>query len=187
MAGPNMTELEPQQRRRLLASALLRAVLIAAALVAAYYLVPVDRSGRLSVGLRLIVAAAGFLVVVAWALRRILHSSQPGIRAIEAVACSLPLFLLLFASTYFLMSADASGSFSQAHLSKTDALYFTVTTFATVGYGDISPTSESARVIVMSQMILDLLILGLGINAFVSAVRFSRKRQDATGDAGSSP
>jgi voltage-gated potassium channel Kch len=186
MAGPNVTELEPQQRRRLLASALLRAVLIAAALVAFYYLVPVDGSGRLSVGLRLLVAAAGFLVVVAWALRRILYSSQPGIRAIEAVACSLPLFLLLFASTYFLLSADASGSFSQPHLSKTDALYFTVTTFATVGYGDISPTSESARVIVMSQMLLDLLILGLGINAFVSAVRISRKRQEAT-DAGSSP
>jgi hypothetical protein len=186
MAGPNVTELEPQKRRRLLASALLRAVLIAAALVAFYYLVPVDRSGRLSVGLRLIVAAAGFLVVVAWALRRILRSDQPGIRAIEAVACSLPLFLLLFASTYFLLSADASGSFSQAHLTKTDALYFTVTTFATVGYGDISPTSESARVIVMSQMLLDLLILGLGINAFVSAVRFSRKRQQATDD-GTSP
>jgi hypothetical protein len=41
-------------------------------------------------------------------------------------------------------------------------------------------------VIVMSQMLLDLLILGLGINAFVSAVRFSRKRQQATDD-GTSP
>src|SRR4051794_38754536 len=106
MAAPTMSELDPKQRRRLVTGAVLRATLIAAALVSIYYFVPLDRSGRLSAGPRLIVAAVGFIVVVAWALRRIFHSSRPGIRAIEALACTFPLFLLFFASTYLLMSAS---------------------------------------------------------------------------------
>jgi hypothetical protein len=78
------------------------------------------------------------------------------------------------------MSVHGSGAFSQEHLTRTDALYLTVTVFATVGFGDISPVSQAARVAVMFQMLLDLVFLGVGINAFVTAARAGRKRQSAT-------
>ena len=61
-----------------------------------------------------------------------------------------------------------------------------MTIFSTVGFGDISATSQSARLVVTSQMILDLLILGIGINAFVHAARVGRERQSVTDEAGSS-
>ena len=73
---------------------------------------------------------------------------------------------------------------SQADLSRTDPLYLSVTIFSTVGFGDISATSQSARLAVTSQMILDLLVLGIGINAFVHAARVGRERQSATGEGG---
>jgi voltage-gated potassium channel len=63
-------------------------------------------------------------------------------------------------------------------LTRTDSLYFTVTVFATVGFGDINPTSQAARVLVTVQMILDLLVLGLGIRVFTSAVQFGRRSTD---------
>jgi voltage-gated potassium channel len=179
MAQPKLSDLEPRRRRRLLAGALLRALLTAVGLVVLYYLVPVDGTGRLSGGVRLVLVAVGFIAVVAWEMRTVLRSKQPTIRAIEALACTVPLFILLFAGTYFVMSTNDPGNFSQELLTRTDSLYLAVTTFATVGYGDISPVSQSARVLVMSQMILDLLILGLGINAFVSAARAGRQRQSA--------
>jgi hypothetical protein len=53
-----------------------------------------------------------------------------------------------------------------------------------VGFGDISATSQSARLVVTFQMLLDLVILGVGINAFVSAARLGRKRQTAAEEAG---
>ena len=74
-----------------------------------------------------------------WQIRKVVTSRYPGIRAIEALAVTLPLFLLLFATTYFLVSVHGSGAFTQEHLTRTDALYMTVTIFATVGFGDISP------------------------------------------------
>ena len=55
---------------------------------------------------------------------------------------------------------------------------------STEGFGDISATSQSARLVVAFQMLLDLVILGVGINAFVSAARLGRKRQTAAEEAG---
>ncbi|WP_230195555.1 potassium channel family protein [Streptomyces coriariae] len=49
--------------------------------------------------------------------------------------------LLLFATAYFPMDHSASDSFSDP-LSRSDALYSTVTVCSTVGFGDIGPRSE---------------------------------------------
>ena len=116
----------------------------------------------LSAGFRAVVGLVLFIVVMSWQIRTVVRSRHPGIRAIEAVALVVPLFLLLFAWTYFLMSTHGSGSFSQEDLTRTDALYFSVTVFSTVGFGDISATSQSARSVVTAQMILNLLLLGVG-------------------------
>ena len=185
MPQPSISEMESRQRRRVLALALLRALLSATVLVALYYFIPVDEEWRVSSAVRAVVALALFVAVLIWQIRKVLTSRYPGLRAIEALAVTLPLFLLLFAMTYFLMSLHGSGTFSQEQLSRTDALYFTITMFATVGFGDISPVSQSARVVVMFQMLLDLVILGVGVNAFVHAAKLGRERQSATEEAAS--
>jgi hypothetical protein len=80
----------------------------------------------------------------------------------------VPLFLLLFASTYFTIAATNPANFSTHPLTRTDALYFTVTTFSTAGFVDITPVSQSARLVVTAQMLLDLLALGLGIRVLAA-------------------
>jgi voltage-gated potassium channel len=134
MPEPSISEMEPRQRRRLLALALLRALLTTTVLVALYYLLPVDEEWRLTSGLRMVLGLALFVAVLIWQIRKVLTSKQPGIRAIEALAVTVPLFLLLFATSYFLMSVHGSGNFSQDHLTRTDTLYLAVTIFSTVGF-----------------------------------------------------
>ena len=126
---------------------------------------------------------AFFVAVLIWQIQKILSARHPEIQAVEALALTLPLFLLIFAMTYYLMSVHGSGAFSQEQLTRTDALYLAVTIFSTVGFGDISPVSEGARVVVMFQMLLDLVIIGVGIKLFVGAARVGRKRQSATEEA----
>ncbi len=70
-------------------------------------------------------------------VRSIIAAPFPGLRAVEALATSVPLFLLLFAATYVVMATLSASNFSQP-LTRTDALYFTVTMFGTVGFGDIT-------------------------------------------------
>ena len=95
----------------------------------------------------------------------------------EGVATSAPLFLLLFAASYYAVSASDPGSFSVRGLNRTDTLYFAVTVSTTVGFGHVTATSQIAGIFVTLQMGLDLIVLGLGVQGFVGAVRRGRERQ----------
>jgi signal transduction histidine kinase len=175
------------KRRRLIAVALLRSLAAAVVLVALYYLLPLDRLTGVPLGVLLAIGLVVLLAVSAWQVRTIISAKYPAVRAIEALATTVPLFLLLFAAAYFVMAKTSPASFS-GHLTRTDAFYFTVTIFSTVGFGDITAVSESARLVVTAQMILDLLILGLGIRVFIGAVQRGRQRaQPDSADPGSPP
>ena len=174
-------------RRRLIAVALLRSLATAVVLVALYYLLPLDRIPSIPLGWLLAIGLVVLLAVSSLQVRSIISAKHPAVRAIGALATTVPLFLLLFAATYFLMAKTSPASFSD-HLTRTDALYFTVTIFSTVGFGDITAVSQSARLVVTAQMILDLLILGLGIRVFIGAVQRGRQRANPDpADPGSPP
>ena len=147
-----------------------------AALVAAYYLLPFDRLSDSASVLLLVVGMVGVLLIVLWEVRAIIKSQYPAYKAVEALAITAPLFLLLFATAYFLLQRSTPASFGQP-LSRTDALYFTVTTFSTVGYGDITAKSEGARLMVIGQMLADLVVLGFGVKVIFGAVEMGRQRQ----------
>lgn len=98
-----------------------------------------------------------------------------GLRAVEALATSLPLFLLLFSGTYVVMTAVSASNFGEK-LTHTDALYFTVTVFTTVGFGDVTAKSEGARLLATGQMVTDPIILGIGAKIILGAVTRGRQR-----------
>jgi Ion channel len=181
-AGPG-TDIwrEAKASGRMITWAVLRMVASVVVVTALYYLLPFDRSAT-GVAVTLLVAGlVVFVGLVAFQVRAIIASPFPGLRAIEALATSVPLFLALFAGTYFVMARLSPGSFT-APLTRTDALYFTVTVFSTVGFGDITAKTEAARLVVTGQMIADLVILGLAIKAIVGAVRRGRQRQPQAAD-----
>jgi voltage-gated potassium channel len=162
----------------------LRALGATAALVAIYYLLPLDHTSTWIAATTLVIGLVAFITLVIFQVRWIIGSRFPGLRAVEALATSLPLFLLLFSATYLVVAAISAGNFGQK-LTHTDALYFTVTVFTTVGFGDITAKSEGARLLVTVQMIADLIVLGIGARVILGAVR--RGRQSRPQNAGVGP
>lgn len=159
-------------RRRHLAdlAAVLRSLTTAVCLTVAYFLLPLDR--RLS-GYVVLILVGGLLLVVtliAWQTRAIVRSDRPRLRGAEALATSFSLFVLLFATVYYLMERNQPAAFTEP-LTRTDALYFTVTVLATVGFGDIAPRTEDARVLTMFQMLGDILLIGVAVRVLLGAVR----------------
>jgi len=169
----------PAEGRRIIIVGLSRAFVATAVLVALYYLAPLDRATRLPLAVVLGFALVVLLGVTVWWIRLVLRARYPGLRAVEALATTVPLFLLLFAATYFLLARSRPDSFNVAGLTRTDALYFTITVFSTVGFGDIAAASQSTRLLVSAQMVLDVVILGLGIQVLLSAVRQARQSNAA--------
>ena len=107
-------------------------------LVVLYYVLPLDRGWGTGTAIRLLIGILVFVGVMVWQVKAIVGSRYSGLRAAEALGLVLPLFLVLFASAYFAMERASAASFTEP-LTRTDALYFTVTVFSTVGFGDISP------------------------------------------------
>ena len=105
-------DLPPAQRRRLIAGAALRAVLVAAVLIVLYYLLPLDRPWDSDTAVRLLIGLPVVAGVVVWGVRTVAGARYPGVRAAEALALILPAFLLLFASTYFVVERNSAASFT---------------------------------------------------------------------------
>jgi hypothetical protein len=158
---------------------LARGVAIAVSFLVVYYTIPFQPVVDLGTLVRLGVGLVAVAVLLAWQVRAIARSPHPVLRAVETLTVALPLFLLVFAATYTVMS-EAQPSWFTEELSRTDALYFVVTVFATVGFGDIAPVSGVARVAVTLQMIADLILLGLVLRALLNAVERGRARQRQT-------
>ena len=161
------------QRRRVIFG-LSRAVGSLAVLITLYYVLPLNRLTRGSLAAAMILGLLLLGAMTAYQVRAILRSAHPAVRAFEALATTVPLFLLLFAASYFLMSGASPSNFNVPALTRTDALYFTVTVFATVGFGDIAPASHAARLVVTTQMILNLIVIGLGVRLIVGAAQRAR-------------
>ena len=174
-------ELPAAKRRRLVFRAVLRGVLSTAVLVVLYYVLPLDRPWSGDTAVRILIGLLVFAGITVWQVRTIAGSRYPGLKAFEALGLVFPLYLLVFASTYFVMTRASAANFTQP-LTRTDALYFTVTVFSTVGFGDITPKSEAARVVLIVQMLGDIALLGAGARVLLGAVRRGQQRRRDTGD-----
>jgi len=166
---------EGASRRRALLGALARSTATSLALLVLYFTAPLD-AGPLAVSFWLVAGLALVGVLVTWQVRSIARAPYPRLRAVEAACSTLPLFLLLFAATHFELDQLKPGSYSQT-MTRIDALYFVMTVFTTVGFGDITPVTEVARVVVMLQMLGDVIFIGLIARVLLGAVQTGLRRQ----------
>jgi voltage-gated potassium channel len=164
------------ERRRVVTLSLLRSAASVVALVVVYYLAPLDRALDATAGIRF---ALGLLVlgaIVPWQVRGILRSEAPWLRAVTVAGIGLPLLIVLFASAYIVISANRPDAFTEP-LSRTDGLYFTTTVFTTVGFGDIAPRADVARIIVTIQMIIGLIAVGVVAKVLFGAAKVRGRRR----------
>jgi hypothetical protein len=165
----------------------LRVTLSVSALFAAYFLIPVRSAGGKSDVPWLILDLLVFGAVVGIQVPAIIRARHPILRAIEAVAVVIPFYLFIFARIYLANSLHDPSSFTRP-LDTTTALYFTVTVFATVGFGDIVANTDGMRLLVTLQMLLNLVVFGLVFRLIISAARrgVARRGGGAQPDLGDS-
>ena len=96
------------------------------------------------------------------------NHDHPILRAGVAMATIISLFLVLFVWLDLTMSISNPAAFGVL-LTRTSSLYFTITVFSTVGFGDITPKSDPARIVAMVQMLTDLADLAVGPRLILGA------------------
>ncbi len=175
MKPRRVAELGHQERRQALLRTALLLIGAWIAVLALYYLLPDRRSSVADGGIRLGVGITAVAAFIAWQTTRIGAAELPELRAVEAVGTALPLFLAVFSGIFLTMSHSLPSNFSQP-LDHTSALYFTITIFSTVGFGDITPKTDPARIVVSVQMLLDLVIIGVVVRLLFNVAKTSLER-----------
>jgi len=169
-------------QRRAVAWTLLRIAFTSAALTVVYFVLPLDTrvDGRTAALLMLgLLFTVGVLVLQTRAIAR---AARPVLRAAETLSASFTLFVLIFAVTYYLLNKNGPDVFTEP-ITRLDSLYFVVTVFGTVGFGDIAARSETARAVVTIQIVGDILFVGVAVRAVVEAARRGLgQTQDPRGD-----
>jgi hypothetical protein len=172
MAQRSLADMEPGERRRAIVRIIGRVVVVWVVFIGGYFIYPVGDDSVAGTGVKLSIDIILLIVVIVWQVRRIFHAEYPELRAIEALGVILAVFLVLFSALYLSVSHASSATFTQP-LDHMGALYFTVTVFSTVGFGDITAKTDGARALVSVQMILDLILIASVARLLVTAARTS--------------
>lgn len=149
-----------------------------------YAVAPMKPRDHLATVTLFVVAMAAFIALMAWCLLHVRSAARPVIVAIASVMVTVPILVVLFAYVYVTMSATNPDSFTEP-LTRVDALYFATSTFATVGFGDISALSQTARAMVTLQIALDLAVIGGVLRLYLSVAQ--KRRAEGTMQWGPQP
>jgi voltage-gated potassium channel len=178
---PARGTVERRRVRRRVMRSVVRTTVVTGAMVAVYATAPLDRRPGGAIAARLLLELLALVLVLAWQIRSVGRSPHPVLRGVESLVVSVPLLVLSFAATYLVVDHNSPGSFTEA-MSRLDAAYFAVTVLATVGFGDITPVTDVARSLVMSQMFVDLAFVGLVAKVLVGAVRRRRDEMQSVAE-----
>jgi voltage-gated potassium channel len=170
VAPVRLAELEKHQRRLAVLHSGAIITLSATLILGAFFALPIGHESGLRALLRAGADIALVGAVFAWQIRRISVAELPELRAVEALGIVVALFLVAFSAIYLAMSHQTASTFSQP-LDHVRALYFTITVFSTVGFGDITPRTDPARLVVSAQMLLDLAIIGIVVRLLLNAAK----------------
>lgn len=160
-------DLTGRQRRALLASVLARATLTAAGLLVLYAMAPLGREATATTLGIMVIGGVLLIAMVGVETRALSRSPHPILRVVETIANVLVVFILAFALVYLSMAQTNPAAFSEP-LTKVSAVYFTVTVLATVGFGDITPVTDSARLVVTMQMMLGLTLIAVVLRFMIT-------------------
>ncbi|MEV0646606.1 potassium channel family protein [Phytomonospora sp. NPDC050363] len=150
----------------------LRVGLVLVAGLVGFYVLPIDANDAAFIprGLVCVLAVAGLGWLFARQIRaQVTASDDSGVR-LESLFYLVALTVFTFSFAYFFL-AKAQPSEFVGLLTRTDALYFTVTTMVTVGYGDVHAQGQSARLLVTAHMIFDVVFVSAFVTVLSARVR----------------
>lgn len=164
----------------------IRSVVVLGLVLAVYYVVPVgelpSQEGAVATVVALLVGLGLLARLVVAQLRRQLAAGEGDDAGLQIQTLLMLVYatILLFSLSYTALAEATDDQFAGIE-TKTDGLYFTMTTLATVGFGDVHATGQLARGLVTLQIVFNLVFVGALASMVTGAFRRRVTHPDAAG------
>lgn len=144
----------------------------------AYFLLPLDRLGPQRPVLSWLLFGLALGLIALLLLRQVVHVllSVPDVRPGLVIPPLMCLSILVFATAYQAL-AQQPGELDGIS-TRLDALYFTLVTLATIGYGDITPRGQAARLVTVLQILYTFVFLTAAATALTHYLRDELRRRE---------
>jgi voltage-gated potassium channel len=174
MTNPPPPEVEPPS------STWSRPFLTLVGMLIAYYAYPVELSetAPVIVVVSLAGTVGGLLLVGAIMVKELgyVRHGGPG-RGPRLLAMLLVLLVMASSLTFFLLNQTAPDQISGLE-TRTDALYFTLSTMTTVGYGDVHAQGQLARALVCVLLVFNVVVVASLIRLYTTGRDRGGKARD---------
>jgi voltage-gated potassium channel len=116
-----------------------------------------------------------FLLLAIWAsMKRVLFSDDLSFDRVVGVVCVYLLLATIWAVLYAFAEIVAPGSFNGIEISgeggwDTRWIYFSFVTLTTLGYGDVTPATNTTRVLVYTEAVSGVFYMAILVAGLVSA------------------
>lgn len=132
----------------------------AVGLLVAYFAVPVTWGGSAgAIAVSLVLTMAGLLLLAGMMVLELQHvrRGDQG-RSDRVVSMMLMLLIVAFSMAFYLVDLSSPDQITGLR-TRTDALYFTLSTMATVGYGDVHASGQVARAMVCGLILFSVVVV----------------------------
>jgi voltage-gated potassium channel len=144
-----------------------------------YFTVPVAFEVESSDIVQLVVSLAALALLAATVLTEVRHQLVDDDRRIDGLVLALMVAVLGFALGFYVVAQRNPEQFVGLE-TRVDALYFTMSTLLTIGYGDVHAKGQAARILVLIQMVFNVVIVATAASTITTRVRTqAAKRAEA--------
>jgi len=138
--------------------------------VVLYFAVPVQGDAARTMAARIVIsvlvlAALAYAVLIQVRLQLVVDD-----RRVDGLVLALAIGVLVFALGFYALELHDPGQIPGLH-TRLDALYFTMSTVLTIGYGDVHAHGQLARGIVLVQMVFDVVVLAAAATTLTTRVK----------------
>jgi hypothetical protein len=136
-----------------------------------YFVLPLeDEVGRVFALVLVVVAAASLIPISIRQAGLVLRSADPLFDAVRCIVSAVVFLVVAFSAAYYVLGTGYDDEIHGIE-TKLDAVYFTVTILATVGFGDITADGQVARGLVTAQMVVNLAVLAVALRVVSWALK----------------
>jgi hypothetical protein len=136
-----------------------------------YFVLPLeDEVGRVFALILVVVAAASLIPISIRQAGLVLRSADPLFDAVRCIVSAVVFLVVAFSAAYYVLGTGYDDEIHGIE-TKLDAVYFTVTILATVGFGDITADGQVARGLVTAQMVVNLAVLAVALRVVSWALK----------------